>query len=92
MKVHLLLLVVISGLSALSFGQRTTKTMDGIEYEDRTDGEEMESFDVKFDSYKIPESQTYTSPEVEKKKAFKYYNNTYTYITIREKFTTTKDG
>ena len=40
----------------------------------------------------MPESQTYTSPEVQRLKEFKYYNNTYAYITIREKFAVKEDG
>ena len=43
----------------------------------------MSTEDVKIEKVDIKPTTTYMSPEVKKKAAFKYYNNTYTYITFR---------
>ena len=47
---------------------------------------------MEFNTITVPESQTYVSPEVQRVKEFKFYNNTYAYITIREKFAVQEDG
>ena len=40
----------------------------------------------------MPESQIYVSPEVQKEKEFKYYNNTYAYITMRDSYMVDAEG
>ena len=91
MRTILVLYSVISilGVYAESF---KTQSIDGITVEDRNTGGELESFDMEFNTITVPESQTYVSPDVQRMKEFKFYNNTYAYITIREKFTVQEDG
>ena len=52
----------------------------------------METNDVKIEKIDIQPTTTYISPEVKRRAAFKHFNNTYTYITIRQSFMKTDTG
>ena len=52
----------------------------------------MNTEEIKIEKLDISPSQTYVSPEVKKKQAFKYFNNTYTYITFRQSQMKTDGG
>ena len=52
----------------------------------------MEASDLTLEKIDIKPTTSYVSPEVKKRAQFKFYNNTYTYITIRQDFAKTEDG
>ena len=53
---------------------------------------QMSAEEVKIEKIDITPTTTYVSPEVKKRQQFKYYNNTYTYITFRPSFLKTEEG
>ena len=53
---------------------------------------QMTAEEVKIEKIDIQPTTTYLSPEVKKRQQFKYFNNTYTYITFRPSFLKTEEG
>ena len=52
----------------------------------------MNTEEIKIEKIDIQPTNTYVSPEIKQRQQFKYFNNTYTYITIRPAFLKTEAG